>query len=153
MKPHHGVIVPLSSADIIKFLEKGRFGHLACHVKDDIYIVPITYVFEDGYIYSHSRLGKKIEMMRRNPRICIQVEEVEDFFRWKSVIAWGQYEELKGDKATIAMRRLIHKMAEKGTDSRRSELEVDITAQLESAIIFQIKVEKSSGRCEGQLID
>lgn len=149
MKPHHGEIKSLNSAESIKLLEQNRFGHLACHTKDDIYIVPITYAFEDGCIYSHSKLGKKIEMMRKNPQVCIQVEEVRDFFRWKSVIAWGRFEELKGDKATIAMRRLIQNVAEKENNIRRSELEIDLSAQLEAAIIFQIKIERSTGRCEG----
>lgn len=149
MKPHHGEIKPLSSTETIQLLEKNRFGHLACHANDEIYLVPITFAFEEGYIYSHSKLGKKIEMMRRSPQVCVQVEEVENFFRWKSAIVWGRFEELKGDMATIAMRRLIKKVAEKEIDSRRSDLEVDLSALLESAIIFQIKVEKSTGRCEG----
>ncbi len=149
MKPHHGEIKILDSEESIKLLEKNRFGHLACHTSDDIYLVPITYTFEDGYIYSHSKLGQKINMMRKNPHVCVQIEEVQDFFQWKSVIAWGQFEELKGDEATTAMRRLIHKMIKDEADKRRSELEVDLSAQLESAIIYQIKVEKLTGRCEG----
>jgi hypothetical protein len=149
MKPHHGEIKPLGPSETIGLLERNRFGHLACHARDDLYIVPITYAFEDGYIFSHSKYGKKIEMMRGNPKVCIQVEEVEGFFRWKSVIAWGRFEELKGDEAITVMRRLIQKIVEKELDHRRSELEIDLSAQLESAIVFQIKVEKSTGRCEG----
>lgn len=149
MKPHHGEIKTLDSAECIRLLEKSRLGHLACHVKDDVYLVPVTFSFEDGYFYSHSRPGKKIEMMRKNPNVCIQVEELQDFFQWKSVIAWGRFEELKGDEATIAMRRLIQKVMEKEPDKRRSELEVDLTALLETAIIYRIKVERSTGRYEG----
>ncbi|MFN8791911.1 MAG: pyridoxamine 5'-phosphate oxidase family protein [Bdellovibrionales bacterium] len=149
MKPHHGEIKSLNSSESIKLLEQNRFGHLACHTKDDIYLVPIAYAFEDGCIYSHSKLGKKIEMMRKNPQVCIQVEEVENFYQWKSVIAWGRFEELIGDEAIIAMRRLIQKVAEKEDATKRSELEIDLSAQLESAIIFRIRIERSTGRYEG----
>lgn len=102
--------------------------------------------FEDGYIYSHSKPGHKVEMMRKNPKVCFQVEEVQDFFHWKSVVAWGTFEELKGDAATVAMRLLLSKFV--GSEKRRSELEIDFAAQLESAIIYRIKVEKSTGRFE-----
>lgn len=149
MKPHHGEIKILNSAENIKLLDRGRIGHLACHVKDDIYLVPITYAFEDGYIYSHSKHGQKIQMMRKNPRVCVQVEEVHDFFRWKSVIAWGRFEELSGNEATLAMRKLILKVNEDEKDIRRSELELDLSAQLETAVIYRIKIEKSTGRSEG----
>lgn len=146
MKPYHGEIAELNSADNIKLLERNKFAHLACHVKDDIFLVPISYVFADGYIYSHSKPGHKVEMMRKNPKVCFQVEEVQDFFHWKSVVAWGEFEELKGDAATTAMRLLIQKFV--GNEKRRSELEIDFAAQLESAIIYRIKVEKSTGRFE-----
>lgn len=146
MKPHHGEIAALNSTDNIKLLARNRFAHLACHVKDDIFLVPISYVFEDGYIYSHSKPGHKVEMMRKNPKVCFQVEEVQDFFHWKSVVAWGTFEELKGDAATVAMRLLLSKFV--GSEKRRSELEIDFAAQLESAIIYRIKVEKSTGRFE-----
>lgn len=149
MKPHHGEIKVLDSKECIQLLEKSRFGHLACHTKNDIYLVPITFTFEDGYIYSHSKLGRKIEIMRRNPEVCIQAEEIQDFFRWKSVIAWGQFEEIKGTEAGIAMRRLIQRVSEKEPEKRRSELEVDLSAVLQSAIIYRIKVERATGRSEG----
>lgn len=149
MKPHHGEIKNLNSEDCHKLLQRNRFGHLACHVKDDIYLVPITYTFEDGYIYSHSRLGQKIQMMRKNPHVCVQVEEVDDFFRWKSVIVWGRFEELKDDEAKIAMRRLIQNVAVSADGNRRSELETDFAALLEMAIIYRIKIERSTGRYEG----
>lgn len=149
MKPHHGEIKNLNSAESIKLLERNRFGHLACHVKDGIYLVPITYAFEDGYIYSHSKLGQKIKMMRKSPQVCVQVEEVQDFFRWKSVIAWGTFEELKGDDAKIAMRRLIQKVTIGERNNRKSELETDFAALLEMAVIYRIKIEHSTGRYEG----
>lgn len=149
MKPYHGEIKILSSSECIKLLEKSRFGHLACSIKDEIYLVPITFVYEDGYIYSHSKVGKKIEIMRKNSKVCVQVEDVQDFFRWQSVILWGHFEELAGDIATMAMRHLIKKIIEKERDQRRSELEVDFSALLESSIIFRVKVERSTGRSEG----
>lgn len=148
IKPYHGEIKNLDSSECYQILERGRIAHLACHVQDEIHLVPITYSFVDGYLYSHSKLGKKIEIMRKNPRVCLQVEEIQDFFKWKSIIAWGLFEELKGDTATTAMRSLIKKITEGESGKLRSDLELDLTAMLESAIIYRIKVEKITGRYE-----
>lgn len=147
MKPNHGEIESLNSRENIQLLERNTFAHLACHNSKEVYLVPISYIFEDGYIYSHSKPGHKIDIMRKNPEVCFQVEEVQDFFHWKSVVLWGRFEELFGDAATIAMRRLIQEFTK--DEKRRSELEVDFATQLESSIIYRIKVEKSTGRAEG----
>lgn len=148
MKPNHGQIWPLEQKESIELIERNRFGHLACHSIDDIYVVPITYAAEGGYIYSHSREGKKIEMMRNNPYICIQVEEVQEFNKWKSVIAWGEFEELSGDMATLGMRMLLRRVLSVEKQKQRSELEIDFSAQLESAVIYRMRMQKMTGRLE-----
>lgn len=145
---HHGNIQELSSEENVGLLEQNIFGHMACTWKDEIYLIPLTYAFSDGYIYSHSKLGKKIEMMRKNPKVCIQVEDVNSFFNWKSVIAWGEFEELKEDEAASGMRLLVRKIAEKESGEHISSLEMDLMSMLETAVIFRVKVEKTTGRCE-----
>jgi len=149
MQPHHGEIQTLTDSENIGVLREEDHAHLACHVKDDLYVVPITYAFEDGHIYSHSQEGKKIEMMRQNPNVCIQVEQIQDFFHWKSVIVWGKFEELKGNESSSAMRWYAKKLAERG-NWRVSSLQLDMSAILESAVMFKIKVQKATGRYESK---
>ena len=38
--------------------------------------------------------GKKIEMMRKNPEVCFQVDAIADLLNWESVICWGKFEEI-----------------------------------------------------------
>jgi nitroimidazol reductase NimA-like FMN-containing flavoprotein (pyridoxamine 5'-phosphate oxidase superfamily) len=149
MITQHGNIKSLPKEEVFKLFERGHFGHLACHHRNDLYLVPVTYAFHEGFIYSHSALGKKINIMRSNPQICIQVEEVESFFRWKSALAWGEFEELKDEEAARAMRILIKSFSEKEGSAPISELEADFSAQLENAIIYRIKILDFSGRSEG----
>ncbi|QLY26408.1 pyridoxamine 5'-phosphate oxidase family protein [Bdellovibrio sp. KM01] len=106
MKPHHGQIGAMNETEALKLMEENRFAHLACHNRDDIYLVPISYICTDGFIYSHSESGRKIDIMRKNPHVCVQVEKIEDYSHWKSVIAWGDFEELHGYEANEAMRLL-----------------------------------------------
>jgi nitroimidazol reductase NimA-like FMN-containing flavoprotein (pyridoxamine 5'-phosphate oxidase superfamily) len=44
--------------------------------------------------YSFANLGQKIEWMRTNPLVCVEVDEVTDNLKWTSVIAFGRFEEL-----------------------------------------------------------
>lgn len=50
--------------------------------------------YESDYIYVFATLGKKIEWMRTNPKVCVQVDEIRSEADWASVIANGEYEEL-----------------------------------------------------------
>lgn len=145
MKPHHGEIEALSSKDNIELLQQKVFAHLGCYAKDEMYIVPISYFYDNGYIYSHSRPGKKIQMMRDNPSICIQVEDVEDFFHWRSVIAWGKFEELPEEESIVAMRTILQRLSQSNVPT---DFEIDVTAELETAIVFRMKIEKMTGRFE-----
>lgn len=150
MKFDHGKIEFLEKSEILKTLERGSLGHLGCFSADDIYVVPITYVFENSYIYSHSKDGRKISMMRKNPKVCIEVEEVRTMFDWRSAIVWGFYEELHDEDAASAMRLLIKKITQKIANGRASDLEMDFDAIFEDAVIYRIRVDKLSGRFEGR---
>ena len=43
-------------------------------------------------------MGMKIEIMRKNPNVCFEVDEMKSFTNWKSVIAWGEYQELSDQR-------------------------------------------------------
>jgi nitroimidazol reductase NimA-like FMN-containing flavoprotein (pyridoxamine 5'-phosphate oxidase superfamily) len=43
-------------------------------------------------IYALSTVGQKIEWMRQNPKVCLQVDEIANQSEWMSVIANGTYE-------------------------------------------------------------
>lgn len=81
-------------------------------------------------------------MMRKHPDICIQVEDVQNYFQWESAIAWGRYEELTGDTGAAAMRLIIAKLAKSFDDRQISELEVDLKAMLKTAIICRMKIKR-----------
>lgn len=149
MRPEHEPTKALSQKETMELFERKHFAHLACHFKNDLYLVPINYAFHDGTIYSHTGAGKKIEIMRKNPHVCIQVDDVQSYFEWKSAIAWGEFEELRGDEAAQATRLLIQQFSEKETTSRKSDLVADFPEQLGSAILFKVKIKECTGRFEG----
>ena len=50
------------------------------------YIVPIYFAYEPDHVYGFTTLRQKVEWMRSNPLVCVEVDEVLSHFRWSSVI-------------------------------------------------------------------
>ncbi|HEY0176453.1 MAG TPA: pyridoxamine 5'-phosphate oxidase family protein [Pedobacter sp.] len=137
--------------DLLKQQVTGRIG---CHADGITYVVPINYVYKDNYIYGHSAAGKKIEMLRNNPQVCFQVDEIESILKWKSVIAWGVYEQIT-DKEEMqkAMQEIIYHILPliSNNDGHPShgitENESDIGTSID-LILYKICLNKKTGRFE-----
>jgi nitroimidazol reductase NimA-like FMN-containing flavoprotein (pyridoxamine 5'-phosphate oxidase superfamily) len=70
------------------------FGRLACSFRNQPYIVPIYFAYEPDRLYGFTTVGQKVEWMRSNPLVCVEVDEVLSHFHWSSVVIVGHYEEL-----------------------------------------------------------
>lgn len=88
----------LTPAECAEVLARASFGSLGCALEDQPYVVPLYFVYDAGYVYALSTAGQKVEWMRRNPKICLQVNEVAGQEQWMSVLASGRYEELTGPR-------------------------------------------------------
>ena len=88
------IIKELTEQECTAVLRASSLGYLACAKDGRPYVVPITFAFADHGIYSFSMLGQKIEWMRGNPRVCLQVGDFGEGRGWKSVVVQGAYEEL-----------------------------------------------------------
>ena len=84
-------------------------GHVACHANDLTYVVPLSYAYEDGYVYAHTEEGMKISMMRQNPKVCFEVYRMENMGNWQCVIGWGSFEEIKDEKERAAALNILLK--------------------------------------------
>ncbi len=101
----------LDQKQIDRVLSSGTVGRIGVNAEGRTYVVPTTYVFDGDSVYCHSAMGLKIRMMRASPEVCFQVDEIDDMASWRSVIAWGRYEELKGDLAIAAMNLLVSRLS------------------------------------------
>lgn len=45
--------------------------------------------------------------MRNNPNVCFEIDWMKDMSKWKSVIVYGTFEELKGEDANIGLENLM----------------------------------------------
>jgi nitroimidazol reductase NimA-like FMN-containing flavoprotein (pyridoxamine 5'-phosphate oxidase superfamily) len=147
------VIGELKGEEIERFLASEMTGRIGCHADGKTYVVPVTYVYDSGSVYGHTARGLKVQMMRRNPDVCFEVDRVEDIGHWRSVIAHGRYEELQGADAIRAMDLLIQRLTPLASDETRHPSYVlraaePATADGRGVILFRIRLTEKTGRFE-----
>lgn len=101
----------LDEKQIEHLLRSETVGRIGIHAGGRTYVVPTTYVYDGDAIYGHAAEGLKVRMMRESESVCFEVDHIDDMANWRSVIAWGSYEELGGDVATAAMNLLQSRLA------------------------------------------
>jgi uncharacterized protein len=90
----HGMIISdLTAKECRQLLAQSNFGRLACARDNQPYIVPIYFAYEPDRLYAFATKGRKIEWMRANPLVCVQIDDVQSHYEWTSVIVNGRYEE------------------------------------------------------------
>ncbi|GAB4092541.1 pyridoxamine 5'-phosphate oxidase family protein [Flaviaesturariibacter terrae] len=147
----------LTLQEIESVLYAQLVGRIGCHADGETYVVPISYVYDGEYIICHTQEGKKIRMMRENPRVCFQLDDVTDLGHWKSVIVQGLFEEVTdADARNEAMRKLLERYLPLLTSSTmhlgehwpfHPENFAEIGGQ-----VFRIQVRERSGRYERETL-
>lgn len=144
----------LTKKEIEEVLTSNVVGRIGCTARNKVYVVPVTYAYDGESIIGHTVEGMKIEFLRENPECCFEVDVVKDLADWESVIAWGTFEELKGDDAQKASDFLMHRIApvmpdETSQSHRMGPLPTVRQATFEkNPIVYRIRIKEKSGRFE-----
>jgi len=139
----------LNQAQIEQVLHSELIGRLGCHTAGRTYVVPITYAYDGANIYGHSGEGQKIRMMRENPAVCFEVDQMDDMRNWRGVIAQGVYEELHGTAAEAAMQVLLDRVMPLLTSATsRPQTRGHGGAAGATAVIYRIALHEKTGRFE-----
>lgn len=143
----------LSNKQMIDVISNCVIGRLGCHANDKTYVVPISYAYENDYIYARTFDGMKLEMMRKNPQVCFQVDRMQQMSDWESVIAWGTFEELTdADNRTKGLKILVSRILPNIT-SEMARLTPEWPFPTEDfnrieGIVFRIHIREMTGRSE-----
>lgn len=145
----------LNKDQIESILSSQALGRLACCVNNQPYIVPITYAYDGKYIYGQSNEGKKLEIMRQNPRVCFEVDMMVSMTNWKSVVVNGHFEELSEVEAARAREILFEKVFPLQTSSTVHPHQHEVSSQVDDSnrikyIMYRIRIDSVSGRFEKQ---
>jgi nitroimidazol reductase NimA-like FMN-containing flavoprotein (pyridoxamine 5'-phosphate oxidase superfamily) len=141
------LIKEISTQECLDTVSRASVGRLGCSFQDQPYVVPIYFAYEGEWIYVFSTFGKKIEWMRANPKVCVEVEEKVGESEWISVLVNGSYEELAEPQFTqerAHARQLLAKkhhwwlnaMAERRVGSEDQQVE---------PLFFRIHVDSATG--------
>jgi uncharacterized protein len=145
----------LTKTQIDHVLQSQVLGRIGCYADGKVFIVPITYVFDGEYIYAHSKEGMKINMMRKNPKVYFEVDVVENMANWRSVVLWGEYEELDGvlsqEKGLkIIMEKLVPLIASQTLRYEDQSMRPHLVEKQLKSIVYRIKIQEQTGRYEKQ---
>lgn len=137
------MIGTLTNKEIEEVLKNNFLGHIGCRDGDKTYVVPVSYVYDGKFIIAHSQLGLKIEMMRKHPYVCFQIEEIKDFTHWKSVIVWGIYQEMTEERDRSYATKLFsqHNIHMKLDDHPTHK-------KITRSVIYRIVIDERTGRFE-----
>ena len=94
-------------------LQQACTGRLGCARDNQPYVVPIHFAFDGICVYGFTTLGQKIEWMRSNPLVCLEVDEEISDRQWTSIIIFGRYEELPHTPEHLAERTRAHAFLQK----------------------------------------
>lgn len=151
------MIGKLTNEQIEKVLKENILGRIGCNDGTQTYVVPINYVYDGKFIIGHSMEGMKINMMRNNPMVCFEVDEMKSLTNWKSVIAWGEYQELIAERDRYyAMKLFVDKMmhtkiSKADIPSETNEKSVhSFLPESIKPIIYRIVITEKTGRFENE---
>lgn len=132
----------LKDTEALEVIKAGKIGRLGCIDQNEPYVVPINYVLDEGSIYSHSLPGRKIDAMRAHPRVCLQVDQIDDECRWRSAIAFGNFEEVH---LPNQRRAVLTKLLSRFPKLTPVESMIVQDAAAPDSIVFRIVVDQVTG--------
>lgn len=140
-------VIKLSKEECRQLLKRVHIGRLACSLDDQPYVVPVCFSFEGDFIYIFSAVGKKVEWMRQNPKICLQADEIGGPTNWFSVIVTGKYLELTERQHAAQREHALEQLSQYSewwlvplAEKRESTSDLSI-----EPVFFRIEIESMTG--------
>ena len=139
----------LTVAQCKEVLGRTSLGRLACARDDQPYIVPIFFSVDLGEncLYGFSTVGRKIEWMRDNPKVCVEVEGIVDRSHWTTVLVTGRYVEIRDQKQESVAFERVRELFQ-----QRPEWWLPATARLATGVehdrpvFYRIRIDGLTGR-------
>jgi len=128
-------------------LARMHVGRLACALMNQPYIVPVSFVFDsvERSLVGFSTVGRKIEWMRVNPKVCVAIDEIADERHWTTVVVNGVYHEIAGADAGLLARaqELLQKRASWWLPATARAAH---SAERDAAVFYRVLIRDVTGR-------
>jgi nitroimidazol reductase NimA-like FMN-containing flavoprotein (pyridoxamine 5'-phosphate oxidase superfamily) len=147
------MIGTLDPEKIEELLKQSFVGRIGCYADGRSYVIPSSFAYDSGYVYMRSYEGLKINIMRQNPNICFQVDDMTNMSNWKSVIGWGKFEELTNQVDRNKALKILRNRKLPALSSVMTKFSSDwpfATEDLDNipGIVFRIYLSEKTGRFE-----
>jgi nitroimidazol reductase NimA-like FMN-containing flavoprotein (pyridoxamine 5'-phosphate oxidase superfamily) len=106
----------LSKDECLDVLRRNTYGRIAFTLEGRVDVEPINYVLEGEWLYLRTTTGTKVTMLRHDPWVAFEVDEVRAPLDWTSVVVKGTVYFISGipgaddpreyQKAVAVLRRL-----------------------------------------------
>jgi nitroimidazol reductase NimA-like FMN-containing flavoprotein (pyridoxamine 5'-phosphate oxidase superfamily) len=139
--------------DIEEIIKNATVCRIGLSAEREPYVFPVNYGYHEGNLYFHSaQQGQKIEMMRKNPLVCFQMDTDVEIVpaekacdwsvKYRSVIGFGKAEFLHSfEEKKCALKTIM---------SQYSDQEYIFTEEsLVSACVVCVQIEKMTGKQSG----
>lgn len=107
------VIHEMTIEECCDALAHANVARLVCEMDDQPYAVPVYLVYDGTYLFGFATMGYKIDCMRSNPLVCVEIDEVKSENQWMSVVVFGRYEELPETPEYETTRAHAHELLQK----------------------------------------
>ena len=145
----------LNESQINNLLVSQAIGRIGFYDGEHPFIIPVTYVYDGKNIIGQCQEGMKLAVMRKNPKVCFQVDLILNMANWQSVSLQGNFRELKGKDADMARATLFDRVLPLTTSSTVHAHEHGVSSKIDDSnrikpVMYQITISKKYGRFEKQ---
>lgn len=134
-------------------LQRNYWGYLAFTGHGSPYVLPVTYYYdrENNCIISISAEGHKIDCLRENKSVSLNISKVDSINDWSSVLVHGEFEELKGIDAKYRLRQFVDGIKGIIAESERSDIRFigDFSNSVKPdtvAVVYRIRINEMTGK-------
>ena len=121
-------------------------SRLACARNNQPYIVPIHVDLDGEFLYGYATLGQKIEWMRQNPLVCLEIDELMTHGHWASVVVIGHYEELPHTPEYEGARSVAERLFQRHPTWWEPASVPLAGHEQRTPIVFRIRIDRVTGR-------
>ena len=136
--------------EIEKILMESRVCRLAMVDGDKPYIVPMNFGYSKGCLFFHSaKQGRKIELMKKNPNICFEVDELIKLKKASLACDWGvDFKSVIGSGKVVFLEDLKEKIhALNMIMSQYSDRKFEYTEEMiEETLVIKVVIDEMTGK-------
>ncbi len=136
--------------EIENILKKSRICRIGLVDQDKPYIVPMNFGYKQETIYLHSaKKGRKIELLKKNPNVCFEVDELVRLKKAKLACDWGaEYQSIICTGQAVFLEDVGEKKA--GLDiimAQYSQKEFEYSKEmLDKTAVIKIVIDQMTGK-------